>query len=207
MRRFALAAVLCFSMTAHAEKKLEPARPAPGYPAHVTEEDVTIAVDPYDRMPKQDVFRVDYLQYDVIPLRVIVTNDTDKPISLSEARILLLPRDSGKIEAAEPEDVERKVSSKARQGTNLPIGPITWHKQGKDADKKVEADFNEFEYSAITVAPHTTQSGFLFYDAQGLGQHPLAGAKLVFRQVRDGTGKEMFAFEVPMDPYLDSQAK
>ncbi len=204
---FSLIAMLCFSLAATAEKKIEPARAATEYPAHVTQDGITIAVDPYDRMPKQNVFRVDYLQYDVIPLRIIVTNTTDKPISLSEARILLLPQDGGKINAAEPEDVERKVSSKARQGTNIPIGPITWHKQGKDADKKVEADFNDYEYSAVTVAPHTTQAGFLFYDAQGLGQHPLAGAHLVFRQVHDGAGREMFAFEVPMDAYLNAEAK
>ncbi len=203
MRRFLFSAVLlCCTLAAVAEKKIDPARAAASYPAHVTEDGVTIAADPYDRMPKQNVFRIDYLQYNMIPIRIIVTNDTAQPISLNDVRILLLPQDGGKINAAEPEDVERRVSSRARQGTNIPIGPVTWHKQGKAADSKVDADFSEHEYSALAVEPHTTRTGFLFYDVQGLGPHPLAGAKLVFRQVRDSAGKEMYAFELPMDAYL-----
>ena len=79
--------------------------------------------------------------------------------------------------------------------------------QGKAADSKVEADFSEHEYSALAVEPHTTRAGFLFYDVQGLGQHPLAGAKLVFRQVKTSDGKEMFAFEIPLDDYLKAQPK
>ena len=200
-------ALAVFSLTAWAEKKVDPALAAAQYPAHITENGVTIAADPYDREPKADVFRVHYLQYDFVPIRVIVTNDTAQPISLNDARILLLPSDGGKINAGEPEDVERRVEGAARKGTTIPIGPINIHRQGKAADTKVEADFSEHEYSALAVEPHTTRAGFLFYDVQGLGQHPLAGAKLVFRQVKDASGKEFFAFEVPLDAYLAGAPK
>ena len=198
----ALAACFSVSLTLLAEKKIEPAATATQYPAHVTQTGITIAADPYDRLPKEDVFRVDYLKYDFIPVRIIVTNDTAQPISLNDVRILLLPAESGKINAAEPEDVERRVEGAARRGTTIPIGPLKIHKQGKAADSKIEADFSEHEYSALAVEPHTTRAGFLFYDVQGLGQHPLAGAKLVFREVKDSSGKEMYAFELPMDSYL-----
>ncbi len=208
MRR-SLAFLLLFAtaLPCVAEKKIQPAQAALQYPAHVTQAGVTIAADPYDRDPKAEVFRVDYLRYDFIPIRVIITNDTDKPISLNDVRILLMPSDGGKINAGEPEDVERRVFGAARKGTTIPIGPLKIHKQGKAADSKVEADFNENEYSALAVEPHTTRAGFLFYDVQGLGQHPLAGAKLVFREVKDSSGKEMFAFELPMDAYLAATPK
>lgn len=199
-------ALLCLLLSGRsfAEKTIAPAQAATGYPAHVTEDGITIAVDPYDRWPKEDVFRVDYLQYDMLPLRIIITNNTDHPISLSDARILLFPGDGEKINAAEPEDVERRVSSAARRGTTIPIGPLKIHHEGKTPDKKIEADFSEHEYAALAVEPHTTRAGFLFYDVQGLGQHPLRGAKLVFREVRDSSGKQLFAFEVPLDAYLAS---
>ena len=208
MLRF-LATVVLFALPLAllGEKPIEPAVAAAQYPAHVTEAGVTIAANPYDHNPKAQVFRVDYLKYNFIPIRIIVSNDTAQPISLNDVRILLMPRDSGKINAGEPGDVERRVEGAARRGTTIPIGPLKIHKQGKAADSKVEADFSEHEYSALAVEPHTTRAGFLFYDVQGLGQHPLAGAKLVFRQVRDNTGKEMFAFEVPLDAYLQTAPK
>ena len=210
MRRLLPAVLLVLAFTPsllQAEKKIEAALPATQYPAHVTEAGVTIAADPYDRDPKAQIFRVDYLRYDFIPIRIIVTNDTAQPVSLNDVRILLLPATGGKTNAGEPEDVERRVDGTAKRGTTIPIGPLKIHKQGKAADSKIEADFSEHEYSALAVEPHTTRAGFLFYDVEGLGQHPLVGAKLVFRQVRDSAGKELYAFEVPLDAYLASTPK
>lgn len=203
MRRLlSLAVLLALTGPLHAEKKIAPATDAAQYPAHVTQNGITIAADPYDRLPKENVFRIDYLRYNFIPIRIIITNNTDKPISLNDVRILLMPQDGGKMNAGEPEDVERRVLGAQRTGTTIPIGPLKIHRQGKAADSKVEADFNDHQYSALTVEPHATHDGFLFYDVQGLGQHPLAGAKLVFRDVRDSNGKELFSFDVPLDQYL-----
>jgi hypothetical protein len=200
------ALLLSAAFPALAEKKIAPALPADQYPAHASQAGITIAADPYDRLPKEDVFRVDYLRYNFIPIRIIVTNTTDKPISLNDVRILLLPATGDRINASEPEDVERRVYGRARMGTTIPIGPLKIHRPGKSSDKKIEADFSEHEYSALAVEPHTTRAGFLWYDVQGFGQNPLAGATLEFREVRDSSGKEMFAFDVPMDAYLNAAA-
>ena len=75
----------------------------------------------------------------------------------------------------------------------------------KTPDAKIEQDFSEFEYAALVVEPHTTRAGFLFYDIQGLGTAPLRSAKLLFRQVKDADGKELFYFEIPFDKYLQTQ--
>ena len=200
---FSLAASL--TLPARAEHTIPPATDASQYPAHVTHDGITIAADPYDRRPKEDVFRVDYLKFNFLPIRIIVSNNTDRPISLNDVRILLIPKVGVQINAGAPEDVERRVSSNARYGTTIPIGPLKIHKNGKEADSKVETDFSEHEYSALAVEPHTTRAGFLFYDAQGLGGNPLVGATLLFREIRDADGKELFAFEVPMDAYLSAK--
>ncbi len=173
----------------------------PAFDAH-TSDHVTIAADPYDTSPKIAVFRVDYLKYGILPVRVIVTNAGDKPISLDQVRIHLVPADGSRISAAEPEDVERRVSTRDRVGTTIPIGPIRWHRGGSASDAKVEQDFSEHEYSALAVEPHTTRAGFLFYDVEGLGKDPLKGAKLLVRRVADANGKELFYFEIPLDKYL-----
>ncbi len=191
--------LLSICLGARAEHKPDPAKPAAQYPAHVSQNGVTVAADPYSSAARVDVFRVNYLDYNFMPIRLIVTNDTDKPVSLSDARILLLPREGQAVNAGEPEDVERRVSHRDRAGTTIPVGPLKLHTKGKNSDSKVEADFSEYEYSALAVEPHTTRAGFLFYDIEGLGKNPLTGAKFVLRKMRDSDGKEMFAFEVPLD--------
>lgn len=183
-------------------------RPATDYPAvdvH-TKEQVAIAADPYDTHEKCKIFGVEFLKYDFLPVRIIVTNLGDRPISLRDARIFLVDSSGNRIQAAEPEDVERRISPKDSRGTNLPpIGPIKLHTKGKDSDSKIEAEFDQFEYGALAVEPHTTRAGFLFYDMQGLGNTPLRGAKLVFREVRDADGNQLWFFEIPFDKYLDAQ--
>jgi hypothetical protein len=71
-------------------------------------------------------------------------------------------------------------------------------------NKDVDEDFHTFEYSAVAVEAHTTRSGFLFYDVQGVA-NPLVGAKLNLRMLRNSDGKELFYFEIPFDKYLATQ--
>jgi hypothetical protein len=171
------------------------------------QEKVAIAAEPYDTQEKAAIFRVDYLTHGVMPVRLIVTNNSDRPISLRDARILFLTAAGDKIQAAEPEDVERLMSDKERKGSTIPMpGPIPAIKlKGKASDKEVEADFDTFEYQALVVEPHTTRAGFLFYDVSGLN-HPLTGAKLHLHKLRDADGNELFYFEIPFDKYLESKS-
>ena len=148
---------------------------------------------------------VDYLDHQFLPIRIIITNSGDRPISLNDARINFISAHGDRIPAAEPIDVERRISLRDKTGSNIPVGPIHIHTKPKNPNGKVEQDFSEFEYAAIVVEPHTTRAGFLFYDIQGLGSAPLHGAKLVFRQVKNADGKELFYFEIPFDKYLQTQ--
>jgi hypothetical protein len=188
-----------------AEHEAPPAGEATSYPAfdlHPADK-VAIAADPYDTQEKASLFRIKYLQYGFMPIRIIVTNNGDKPISLIDARINFITAYGDKIPAAEPEDVERRLGGIKRPdgGYKLP-GPLPriGNKSG-DKNKEVDDDFKNFEYSAVAVEPHTTRAGFLFYDVKGL-DNPLAGAKLNFRMLRDSQGKELFYFEIPFDKYL-----
>ncbi|MGB7266956.1 MAG: hypothetical protein WBC92_15685 [Terracidiphilus sp.] len=186
-----------------------PVQPATSFPAVEVhpDEHVAIAVEPYDTKQKESIFRVDYLSHDVMPVRLIVTNLGDRPISLSQARILFETADGQRIQAAEPEDVERLMTRKEREGTKIPMpGPLPpIHTKPKGSDKEIEQDFDTFEYSALAVEPHTTRAGFLFYDVSGLS-HPLVGAKLYLRDLRNADGQELFYFEVPFDKYLRSKS-
>jgi hypothetical protein len=142
-----------------------------------------------------------------MPVRLIVTNNSDRPISLRDARINFYTADGDKIQAAEPEDVERLMTRKERQGSKIPLpAPLPGIKvKPKAGDKDIEQDFDTFEYQALVVEPHATRAGFLFYDVSGL-EHPLQGASLHLRMLRDADGKELFYFEIPFDKYLKSKS-
>jgi hypothetical protein len=172
------------------------------------QEHVAVAADPYNTSEKIAIFRVDYLKYGFLPIRIIVTNNSDRPISLADARINFITAAGDKIPTSEIPDVERRVNAVKRpdSGYKLP-GPLprVGNKSGK-MSKDIEDDFHSFEYSSIAVDPHTTRSGFLFYDLQDVA-NPLAGAKLSLNTVRDADGKELFFFEIPFDKYLASYEK
>ena len=142
-----------------------------------------------------------------MPVRLIVTNNGDKPISLRDARILFLTNAGDKIQAAEPMDVERLMTRQEREGKKIPMpGPIPSIKmKPKASNKDIEQDFNTFEYGALVVEAHTTRAGFLFYDVSQL-DNPLKGAKMHLHKVRDADGNELFYFEIPFDKYLKSKS-
>jgi len=190
----------------HTPPSIQPATSFAAVEVHADEK-VAIAAEPYDTKEKEAIFRVDYLSHGVMPERLIVTNQGDKPISLRDARILFQTAAGDRIQSAEPEDVERLMTRKEREGASIPMpGPIPKIKlKPKASNKDIEADFDNFEYGALVVEAHTTRAGFLFYDVSELS-HPLRGAKLHLHALRDADGKELFFFEIPFDKYLKSKS-
>ena len=191
----------------HSAPPIQPATTFPAVEIH-DKEHVAIAVEPFDTKEKESIFRVDYLGHGVMPVRLIVTNNGDKPISLRDARILFYTAGGDRIQAAEPEDVERLMTRTDREGKKIPLpGPLPSIKtKPKASNKNIEADFDQFEYQALVVEPHTTRAGFLFYDVSQL-DHPLQGAKLHLHKLRDAEGNELFYFEIPFDTYLKSKSR
>jgi hypothetical protein len=204
------ALLFCLALPAiaadHTPPPVQPATSFPAVEVHA-DEHVAIAVEPYDTKEKESIFRVNYLDHDVMPVRLIITNLGDRPISLRDARILFVTAEGDRIQAAEPEDVERLMTAKERQGTKIPLpGPLPpIRTKPKGSNKEIEQDFDTFEYSALAVEPHTTRAGFLFYDVSGLS-HPLIGGKLLLKTIRNADGNELFFFEIPFSKYLQSKS-
>jgi hypothetical protein len=192
--------------TDHTPPMVQPATTFAAVEVH-DDEKVAIAVEPYDSKTKAALFRVDYLSHGVMPVRLIVTNNGNRPISLRDARILFQTAAGERLQAAEPEDVERLMTRKEREGSKIPLpGPLPDIKlKPKAGNKEIEEDFNTFEYQALVVEPHTTRAGFLFYDVSQL-DNPLRGAKLHLHKLRNADGSELFYFEIPFDKYLKSKS-
>ncbi len=193
------------------DKKPAPAaaQKAESYPAvdvHEKEQ-VSVAGDPLDTKAKEAIFEIDYLKAGFMPVRLIVTNNGDKPIKLDDARIYFVTADGRQLRAAEPEDVERRIQDfkdpNRRMETPYPFKGLG---KPKSKDPKVEADFKLADFVTLTVAPHSTQSGYLFFDVNDV-EAPLVGGKLLVREVKDADGAELFYFEAPFDKYVAARKK
>ena len=209
MRSSCLISLLTFGLAVPgfaADHTPPPVTPATSFAAvEVHEkENVAIAIEPYESKDKQSLFHVDYSKYNVIPVRLIITNLGDKPISLRDARILFETAAGDRIQAALPEDVERLMDQKFRNPTNPYPGPIPGIKlKPKNKNKDVEEDFNTFEYQALAVEPHTTRAGFLFYIVPIA--NPLKGGDLYLNKLRNSDGEELFPFQIPFEKYLKAK--
>jgi hypothetical protein len=191
-----------------ADKIPPPVIPASSFPAveiHDNEK-IAIAIEPYETREKQEeLFKIEYAKYGVIPVRLIITNLGDKPISLRDARILFETASGERVQAAQPEDVERLMHPRG-QPSNMPLpGPLpSLKRKPKNQNVEVENDFDTFEYQALAVEPHTTRAGFLFYVVQM--PDPLKGSILYLNKLRNSDGVELFPFQIPFDKYLNAKA-
>jgi hypothetical protein len=197
-RRAYLILLLASAMVCSAaDKAPPPAQPATTYADADThaKEHVSIAAEPFD-LNKASFFHLNYPAYGIMPIRMIITNNGDKPISLSEARIDFIDQAGDKIPAAQFADMQRIINIPPNKAEQVPLGPIKLGGKGKNKNKEIKEDLDAYGFSSIAIEPHTTHDGFFFYDVSEL-EHPLVGAKLEVRDVQDASGQELFAFEVP----------
>ncbi len=180
------------------------AKTAVNYPAHDfhRDEKVAIAADPYDNPEKAKIFTINFAQHGFLPIFFVVTNDGDQPVSIANMQIKLITGHDSKLTPVDTDDLLRRLSNpQAKTSTNNPLPFPHKVKGGVTKDQMNEIDSSQF--AAKAVEPHTTQSGFLFFDIADLNS-PLRGANVDITGVRDARGNELMFFEIPMDKYLDA---
>jgi len=205
-----VAFILLSSLAAIAGKDfvMPTAQAARNYPAHDEHptEKVAIAVDPYDMADKAQIFSTNYSGYGYLPVFFVVTNDSDQPVALSGMKAQLITVNRTKLLPANTDDLVRRLSHPSRNdrpGVQLPI-PLPQSKKVKGAvSSKTMDEINMAQFGARSVEPHSTASGFLFFDVADIST-PLAGANFYVTGVRDAGGNELMYFEIPMEKYLSA---
>jgi hypothetical protein len=178
------------------------AQPARSYPAHDdhADEKVAIAADPYDTPEKAKIFSINFAQHGFLPVFLVVTNDGDQPVSIANMQITLIKPDRAKLTPVSPDDIYRRIVNPQGETRPSPI-PIP-RKNVKGAITQQQRDEVESsQFVARAVEPHSSQSGFLFFDIAGVSA-PLAGSSLEITGVDNANGNELMFFEIPMDSYL-----
>ncbi|MGA8213162.1 MAG: hypothetical protein WB799_06185 [Candidatus Sulfotelmatobacter sp.] len=195
-----LCAVAAFALCLAAKDFVKPAaQPAKTYPAHDdhTDEKVAIAADPYDTADKAKIFSVNFHEHGFLPVFFIVTNDGDQPISVADMQVTLTTANRDKLTPESPEDIYRRLTN-PRASTEPPLPIPIPHKNVKGTITQKERDeIESSRFAAKAVEPHTTQSGFLFFDVEDITA-PLAGARIYVSGVNDAKGTELMYFEIAM---------
>ena len=128
--RVAAVAALCTLAAFAKDKPRKPVPPmsAEKYPFHDAHanEKVAIAAEPGDTDETIAKTRLDYYHHGFMPMRVIVTNDSNDAVSLDDARILFVAADNYVENAATDDDLQRRLfSKKSVAGTKIPLpGPL-----------------------------------------------------------------------------------
>lgn len=186
-----------------------PASPARTYPAHESHDDekVSIGIDPFDNPDKAKVFRVNYQERGFLPVRLIISNDSDSYLMLTDLKIEYITAKRDKIEPATTEDIYRRVVHLKRNPSSprvpLPIPlPRDRSPVGKEAKEAVD-ELDQAQFVPNPVDPHSMRSGFLFFDISGIDT-PEAGAHVYLTGFKAGS-KELFYFDIPLEKYLSNQ--
>ena len=199
----ALVPLLCL---AGKEFVMPQAEAAKSYPAHDEHplEAMAVGVDPYDLADKANIFSVHYSEIGFIPMFVIVTNDGDQPVEFSGMKAQLVTVNRTKVAPANEEDISRRLTRPSANTSRYPI-PFPTKKVKGGLSKQAMEEIQNAQFVAKAVEPHSTQSGFLFFDVSDVST-PLAGAHFYLTGVRDAKGNELMYFEIPLEKYLSAPA-
>jgi len=180
------------------------AKAAFNYPAHDLhrDEQVSIAVDPYDNLEKAKIFTINFAGHGFLPIFFIITNDGDQPASIANMEVKLITGNRSKLTPIGTDDLLRRLSNpQAKTSTNNPL-PFPHRVKGGVTKQQMD-EIESSQFAARAVEPHSTQSGFLFFDVAGLNS-PLRNATIDISGLSDAKGNELLFFEIPMDKYLNA---
>lgn len=181
---------------AFAADKNTPFRPAPAgsLPYHQTNDKVTIGVEPYDSGEKvKTAFgKLDPYEHGVLPVLVVIQNDTDSTIRADKLQVVYLGPKRSRIAATPANEVKYLRGVKRPTTVPGPTGPIVL-KGKKNPLESWEIEGRAF--NAKMIPPGQTAHGF-FYFHTALDR----GASIYINGLAEArTGNELFYFEIPME--------
>lgn len=198
MRRVAL--IVLLSITAVWAVDKDKGRFAPGpassYKNHAKQENLTIGAEAYvtEAQAASAFGKVRPHEYGIIPVLVVMQNDTGKAVRL-DLKPRLVTADGEHVDAMAPEDVVRYQAIRKTPGmpkpSPLPIPLPRGNKKGPLNTEEIEG--RAFEVKLIP--PGESAHGFFYFRAWDVD-----GATIYMDGIRDAaTGKEFFYFEIPLD--------
>jgi hypothetical protein len=169
---------------------------ASSYETRQTISHLTIAAVPYstETLASQAFGKLNPNKEGVLPVLVVIQNDTGQAVALDRLRVELVTPDRDRIEATPAADL------KYLSGPNRPkvyTGPIPGAPPhvSKKKNKLAAWEIEGRAFSARMLASGDSASGFFYFRAPYQ-----TGSMLYVTGLREaGSGKDLFYFEIPLD--------
>jgi len=165
---------------------------ASSYSAKQTNDNVTVAVSAYDteELAHTAFGKLDPNQYGVLPVLVIIQNDTGEALKLDHLEVEYTSVDRQHVEATPPAEVQTLGGGRR---PSLPSGtpiPRIKHKSPLNT-----AEIESRGFAAPMLPPHESANGFFYFQTE---HRP--GAKFYLTGIKvASTGKDILYFEIPLD--------
>lgn len=196
--------LVCFAGKEFSMPKTQPAAAYPSHDYHSSEK-VTVGLDPYDAPPKSNIFVVNYHELELLPILMVITNDSDQPITLSNIKAELVTADGTKLSVASDDDIYRRLSHPTASGSRAPL-PFPTKRVKGGVNSKEWNEISAASFKAKAVEPRGSQSGFVFFDVSDV-PNPLRGSRFYLTGVEDSSGNALMYFEVPLKQISQAGAK
>jgi hypothetical protein len=177
------------------------------YPASLTSEGVTIAVDPLfkDLLAAQVFDKNDMVTRGIMPLAVVIFNDNDFPIAVDGSTIALIQGDEH-FHTLPVNEVVQRLFRKSTKSVWIPQ-PVPRVPTVARGNQDALDDFDHKFLGNKMIGGHAKGGGFLYLqipeskDAAGF----LSKARLYIPEVhRQDTGAKMIFFEIDLKPAIDA---
>jgi hypothetical protein len=175
------------------ETKFSPG-PAPSYPNKQTNDKVTLAAAAYDseELAHTAFGKLDPNKYGVLPVLVIIQNDTDQALKLDHIEVEYTGADNRHVEATPAGDVQTLGGpvKQPHMGSGSPLPPLRKHKNPLSA-----WEIEGRGFAAKMIPPHESANGFFYFQTEYR-----AGSKFYLTGIKvASTGQDILFFEVGLD--------
>lgn len=194
-KRLVLFLSIAVALAADKEPAAFHADPAASYPHHQTNAKVTVAAAPFitEEQAKTAFGKLNPYEYGVLPVLVVIQNDSDKAIRLDKVEAVYNGPQGDKVDATPAGDV--KFLRGPRRPDVVP-GPPVRVKVGRSKKNPLAAwEIEGRAFAAKMLPAGQTASGF-FYFQTGLQR----GATLYLSGLAEAaSGQELFYYEIPLE--------
>jgi|ERR1051326_9627693 hypothetical protein len=190
--------VLMLRAPAFADKKDEvkfSPGPVASYATKQTNENVTIALRSYDseELARTAFGKVNPYQYGILPILVVIQNDTNESLKLDRMRVKYTDYDGQEIEATPAAEVPYAVEHPKRPSNPVTL-PIPPELMKKHKNPLSGPEIQTRAFAARMLPPHESAYGFFYFQA-----HHRPGASVYINGLKQASsGKDLFYFDIPL---------
>ncbi len=188
---------IAFASMGHAadDKTTFAAKPASAYPHKMTSEKVTIAAEAFitDEQTKEAFGKVNPWRFGVLPVLVVIQNDTAQALRVERATFVYVLPDRRKVEAIPASEVRflQGPNQPRRLPGQAPPIKIMKGKQNPLAEWEIEGR----AFTAKAIPPGGSASGFVYFQPPTTSD---AASLYISGLINAVTGAELYYFDIEM---------